>query len=64
MLIPAVLVPDMARGIPARAVHQPHREIGHGRSVLAITGIQPASVMLHDRYLNVWCAVAGVVTPR
>src|SRR5215472_9202218 len=36
---PAVLVPDLTRGVPARAVDQPHREMRHGRSVRAITDI-------------------------
>src|SRR5215831_3382773 len=35
VLIPPVLVADLTRGIPAWAVDQPHREIGHVRSVLA-----------------------------
>jgi hypothetical protein len=37
---PALLVADLARGIPARAVDQPDREIGHARSVRAVTDIQ------------------------
>ena len=40
---PAVLVPDLTRGVPAWAVDQPHREIGHDRSVRAITDIQGCS---------------------
>src|ERR1700684_4610701 len=39
VLIPAVLLPDRARGVPAWAVHQPDREVGHGRSVLAAADI-------------------------
>jgi hypothetical protein len=34
---PAVLVPDLTRGVPAWAVDQPHREMGHDRSVRAPT---------------------------
>ena len=37
---PALLVADLARGVPAWAVDQPHREIGHARSVWAVTDIQ------------------------
>jgi hypothetical protein len=37
---PAVLVPDLTRGIPAWAVDQAHREMGHDRSVRAITDIR------------------------
>src|ERR1019366_1739025 len=40
MLIPAVLVPDLAQGVPTRAVNEPRCEIGHGRSVVAATDIQ------------------------
>ena len=36
---PAVLVPDLTRGVPAWAVDQPHRKIGHARSVRAIADI-------------------------
>src|SRR2546430_7817628 len=32
---PALLVADLARGVPAWAVDQPDREIGHARSVRA-----------------------------
>src|SRR5215831_3750871 len=50
VLIPAVLVADLARGVPAWAVDQPHREIGHVRSVLAGTdsyaGARSASTSL------------------
>jgi hypothetical protein len=34
VIVPAVLIPDRAGEIPARAVNQPHREIGHARTVL------------------------------
>ena len=37
---PAVLVPDLTRWVPAWAVDQPHREIGHDRSVRAIADNQ------------------------
>ena len=37
---PALLVADLARGVPAWAVDQPDREIGHARSVRAVTDIQ------------------------
>jgi hypothetical protein len=36
---PAVLVPDLTRGVPAWAMDQPHRKIGHARSVRAIADI-------------------------
>jgi hypothetical protein len=41
---PARLVPYLARGVPARAVDQPHREVGHARSVRAIADIQRSPV--------------------
>ena len=34
VLIPGALLPDLTRGVPASAVNQLHREIGHGRSVM------------------------------
>jgi hypothetical protein len=37
--IPAVLVPYLARGIPARPVNCSQREISHGESVRAATDI-------------------------
>jgi hypothetical protein len=37
---PALLVPDLPRGVPARAVDQPYREIGHARSVRTNTDSQ------------------------
>ena len=42
MLIPGVLVPDLTGGVPGRAVNQPHREIGHGRSVPTATDTRPS----------------------
>lgn len=43
VLIPSLLAPDLARGIPVWTVDQPHREIGHARSVLTATDTGPAS---------------------
>src|SRR3984957_11139644 len=40
VLIPAVLVPYPARGVPARPVNEPDREISHTGSVMAATDIQ------------------------
>jgi hypothetical protein len=40
MLVPAVLAADRAGGIPARAVHQRHRESGHAATVPAGTDSQ------------------------
>ena len=40
---PVVLVPGLTRGIPAWAVDQPHREMGHDRSVRAFTDIKAYS---------------------
>ena len=37
---PALLVPDLTRGVPLWAVDQPHGEIGHACSVRAVTDIQ------------------------
>src|SRR5208282_3082058 len=37
---PALLVPDLTRGVPAWTVDQPHRKIGHARSVRATTDVQ------------------------
>jgi hypothetical protein len=36
---PAVLVPYLTRGVPAWAVDQPYRKIGHARSVRAISDV-------------------------
>jgi hypothetical protein len=33
VLVPGVLMPDLTRGVPARSVGQPYREIGHGRRI-------------------------------
>src|ERR1035438_9555021 len=41
VLIPRVLVPDLTRGVPPRAVDQPYREIGHGRRVLVASDTRP-----------------------
>ena len=40
---PALLVPDLTRGVPAWTVDQSHREIGHDRSVRAIADIRGCS---------------------
>src|SRR3989440_2113712 len=37
---PALLVADLARGVPSLAVDQPDRELGHSRSVRGVTDIQ------------------------
>jgi hypothetical protein len=37
---PAVLVADLTRGVPAWAVDQPYRKMGHDRSVRAIADIR------------------------
>jgi hypothetical protein len=41
---PAGLLPDRARGVPAWAVDQPHREVGHARSIRATTDMQAGDV--------------------
>lgn len=42
VLVPAVLFPDLARAVPAWAMHESHCEIGHERSVVAAADRQPA----------------------
>jgi hypothetical protein len=55
VLIPALLAPDLTRGIPAWTVDQSHREIGHARSVLTATDTRPCLCPeLHVAYLNIW----------
>src|SRR5450432_2635787 len=46
VLIPGVLNPDLTRGVPARAVGQPHREIGHGQRVLTATDTRGTAAWL------------------
>ena len=41
MLVPGVLLPDLARGIPGWRVDQPYHEIGHRRSVVAASDTRP-----------------------
>ena len=46
---PALLVPDLTRGVPAWAVDQSHREIGHDRSVRVIADIRDCSLCGEQR---------------
>src|SRR5262249_26609204 len=41
VLIPPVLLPDRAPRIPARPVHQPHREVSHARTIRPPTDNPP-----------------------
>jgi hypothetical protein len=58
---PALLVPELTRGVPAWTVNQSHREIGHDRSVGAIAK-QPCGRGTADWAR--WLAVAALETGR